>query len=379
MLVGGRDDHRVGPGERVGTVGDVYSEVAVGAHRSGGERTGEDLVERGATGGLGLPEQLVASGPAPVAAGPGALGRRPDVGRAWAGHGSILSNGGYQATGLPDPTGEGSQVTRTHRTKPGPRRQPMKVLWVYAHPEPRSLNGALRDEGLRTLRELGHQVRESDLYAMRWNPVLDGDDYGHDPCERLYILTESQRAYESGTLSADIRTEQDKLTWADTLILQFPMWWFGPPAILKGWIDRLFVQGFAQGVIDPQTGRMLRYGNGGLAGKRAMLVTTVGGREASTGTRGIHGDLGEILFPLQHGTLWYTGISVVPPFVVHDSNQVSDAEYKDTVSKLQRRLLALPTADPIPFRHQNGGDYDSNLVLRPELAPNDSGLRVHSA
>lgn len=254
----------------------------------------------------------------------------------------------------------------------------MKTLWVYAHPEPRSLNGALKDEGIRTLHEHGHEYRLSDLYAMGWNPVVGSSDYGHDPRERLYILPESQRAHESGTLSADIRAEQDKLTWADTLILQFPMWWFGPPAILKGWIDRLFVQGFAQGVVDPQTGRTLRYGNGGLAGKRAMLVVTVGGKEASTGPRGIHGDLGEILFPLQHGTLWYTGMSVVPPFVAHGSNQVSDAEYKDAVSELQRRLLSLPTTAPIPFRRQNGGDYDSNLVLRPELAPNDSGLRVHS-
>lgn len=160
--------------------------------------------------------------------------------------------------------------------------------------------------------------------------------------------------------------------------MQFPLWWFGPPAILKGWIDRLFVQGFAQGVIDPHTGRTLRYGSGGLAGKRAMLVVTVGAKQASTGPRGIHGDLSEILFPLQHGTLWYTGMSVVPPFVVHGSNQVSDAEYKDAVSELQQRLLSLSTTATIPFRRQNGGDYDSNLVLRPELAPEDSGLRVHS-
>lgn len=253
----------------------------------------------------------------------------------------------------------------------------MKILWVYAHPEPRSLNGALRDEGLRTLDEHGYDYQLSDLYAMGWNPVVNSRDYGHDPRERLTILPESQRAYESGTLAPDIRAEQDKLSWADTLILQFPLWWFGPPAILKGWIDRLFVQGFAQGVVDPHTERTLRYGNGGLAGKRAMLVVTVGAKQATTGPRGIHGDLGELVFPLQHGTLWYTGVSVLPPFVVHGANHVSEAEYKDAVSELQRRLVALPDTAPIPFRHQNGGDYDNDLVLRPQLAPNDSGLRVH--
>lgn len=56
---------------------------------------------------------------------------------------------------------------------------------------------------------------------------------------------------EAGKLSGDIRREQDKLPRADTLVVQFPLWWFGPPAILKGWFDRLFVQGFAQGVLDP--------------------------------------------------------------------------------------------------------------------------------
>lgn len=253
----------------------------------------------------------------------------------------------------------------------------MKVLWVYAHPDPRSLNGALKDEGIRALEEHGHGCRLSDLYAMRWNPVVDSGDYGHDPRERLYILPESQHAHESGTLSADIRAEQDKLEWADTLILQFPLWWFGPPAILKGWIDRLFIQGFAQGITDPQTGRVLRYGDGGLAGKRAMVVVTVGAREASTGPRGIHGDLNEILFPLQHGTLWYTGISVVPPFVVYGANQLSYGGYKDAVSELQHRLLSLPASTAIPFRHQNSGDYDSNLVLRPDLVRSDAGFRVH--
>lgn len=255
----------------------------------------------------------------------------------------------------------------------------MKVLWVYAHPEPRSLNGALKNEGIRILHQHGHEYRMSDLYAMRWNPVVDGNDYGHDSRKRLYILPESQRAYESGTLAADLRAEQDKLEWADTVILQFPLWWFGPPAILKGWIDRLFIQGFAQGVLDPRTGRALRYGNGGLAGKRAMLVVTVGAGQASSGPRGIHGDLNEILFPLQHGTMWYTGMSVLPPFVVHGANQVSDAEYKEAVSELQQRLQSLPASATIPFRYQDSGDYDDKLVLHPDLAPGEAGFRVHYA
>ncbi len=253
----------------------------------------------------------------------------------------------------------------------------MQVLWVFAHPDPRSLNGALRDEGVHVLREQGHQVRESDLYAMGWDPVVDHDDFHHDAGERLDVLAESERALESGDLAADIRAEQDKLVWADALVLQFPLWWFGPPAILKGWFDRLFVQGFAQGVIDPRTGRPLRYGNGGLVGRRALVITTVGANAATTGPRGIHGDISDVLFPVLHGTLWYTGISVLPPLVVNGAVKLSDTDYAAAAAQLRDRLVALPTSETIPFRFQDGGDYDDHLVLRPDRAPEQEGLHIH--
>ncbi|WNO72427.1 NAD(P)H-dependent oxidoreductase [Streptomyces sp. AM8-1-1] len=253
----------------------------------------------------------------------------------------------------------------------------MRVLWVSAHPDPRSLNGALRDEGVAVLRERGHEVVESDLYVMGWNPVVDHGDFAHDPDKRLDVLTESQRALETGTLSEDIRQEQAKLLWADTLVVQFPLWWFGMPAILKGWFDRLFVQGFAQGVPDPATGRAMRYGDGGLSGRRALVVTTVGANAATTGPRGIHGDINDVLFPILHGTLWYTGMSVVPPLVVNGTVCLSGPEYEAAAERLRERLVALPDTDPIPYRRQSGGDYDEHLVLRPEHARGEEGIRIH--
>ncbi|GGK20285.1 NAD(P)H dehydrogenase [Streptomyces camponoticapitis] len=253
----------------------------------------------------------------------------------------------------------------------------MRVLWLYAHPDPRSLNGALRDEGIAVLREQGHEVVESDLYAMEWNPVVGHGDFHHDPGERLDVLTESQYALENGTLSEDIREEQEKLLWADTLVVQFPLWWFGPPAILKGWFDRLFIQGFAQGVLDPVTGRAQRYGSGGLVGRRALVLTTVGANAATTGPRGIHGDINEVLFPLLHGTLWYPGMTVVPPLVVNGAVGLSEAEYKTAVGRLRQRLLTIPETEPIPYRAQNGGDYDEHLILRPDRAPGEEGIHIH--
>lgn len=255
----------------------------------------------------------------------------------------------------------------------------MRVLWVSAHPDPCSLTGALRDAGVDVLREKGHQVLESDLYRMEWNPVVSHADFSHPVDERLCLLEESQRALQNRTLSPDIQAEHEKLRWADTLVVQFPLWWFGPPAILKGWFDRLFVQGFAQGVLDPRTGRPRRYGDGGLTGRRALVVTTVGANAATTGARGIHGDITQVLFPLLHGTLWYSGMTVLPPVVINDAVRLPVADFEAAATLLRDRVTGIPDAEPIPFRHQNGGDYDEHLVLRPGEAPGERGLQIHNS
>jgi NAD(P)H dehydrogenase (quinone) len=279
------------------------------------------------------------------------------------GHGQILSHLDYLAT----------RVAGCGRN----RVDGMKTLWVFAHPEPRSLNGSLREVGLQTLRELGHQVRESDLYAMHWKAAVDEDNFEHDPNQRLIVGDAQEAAHASRTLSADIRAEQEKICWADSLVLQFPMWWFGMPAILKGWFDRVFVQGFAFGIKDPRTGRTLRYGDNSLSGKRAMVMTTFGARAASMGPRGIHGDVNDLLFPLQHGILWYAGIAVVPPLLIDGANRLTDCDYDLAAKQLQERLGSLPTESTIPFRYQDRGDYDEDLVLQPGLAAGQSGLGVH--
>ncbi|WP_224403008.1 NAD(P)H-dependent oxidoreductase [Pseudonocardia sp. ICBG1034] len=254
----------------------------------------------------------------------------------------------------------------------------MRVLWVLAHPEPRSLNGALKDAGVAALERAGHEVVVSDLHAMAWNPVVTAADYGYDPDERFRVGPVSAQAYAAGALSADVRAEQDKVAAADTLVVQFPLWWYGMPAILKGWFDRVFLKGFAYGVTDPDhPGRTLRYGEGPLAGKRALVVTTVGGRGPDLGPRGVHGHLDELLFPLQHGTLFYVGYEVLPPVVVTGANRVSDEEFATASKEVCERVLAIPRTAPLPFRRQNGGDYDDDLVLRDHLAPGRAGLGIH--
>jgi NAD(P)H dehydrogenase (quinone) len=255
----------------------------------------------------------------------------------------------------------------------------MNVLWVYAHPAPQSLNAALRDDGLRLLQEGGHDVVLSDLYAMGWKPTLDHDDLGDLPDPPSELSRATKAAYEQQTLPADIRAEQAKLLAADTLVLQFPLWWYSTPAILKGWIDRVFTKGFAYGLRDPdRPGRTFRYGDGPLSGRRAQVITTIGSPEPAMGPRGINGQLDQVLFPLLHGTLWYVGMDVLPPLAVHGADRVSTDHYDAALAALERRLLDLWDIDPIPYRYQNRGDYDDDLVLDPQLCPNQGGIHVHT-
>ena len=99
----------------------------------------------------------------------------------------------------------------------------MNVLIVYAHPEPRSLNGTLKDFAVRRLEAAGHTVQVSDLYAMNWKTTLDAaDSLDGAAGERFLPSQDSKRAYESGRQSPDIAAEQDKLRWADMVITALP-------------------------------------------------------------------------------------------------------------------------------------------------------------
>src|SRR3546814_2125414 len=113
---------------------------------------------------------------------------------------------------------------------------------------------------------------------MNWNPVTGPDDFvgERSMTSRLSIAREQTHAMENGTISGDIKAEQAKLARAELLILQFPIWWFSPPAILKGWFDRVFARGFAY-----HTGR--KYDPGMFKGKFAMVAATTGTSEDKIG------------------------------------------------------------------------------------------------
>src|SRR5690606_12948921 len=127
-------------------------------------------------------------------------------------------------------------------------------------------------------------------------------------------------------------------------------WWYAPPAILKGWLDRVLTSGFAFGDLDPHTGMPLRYGDGGLVGRKALIIVTAGDDVRTLGDRGISRDLDSLLFPLTHGALWYTGVETLPLHVVHDADVLDTAGVERETQRLTERLQGVATEPVRRFR-----------------------------
>jgi NAD(P)H dehydrogenase (quinone) len=256
----------------------------------------------------------------------------------------------------------------------------VNVLLVYAHPEPRSLNGSIRDFMVDRLVRAGHAVEISDLYAMRWKAGLDADDFPQrDAAQPFSPSGDSKRAFAEGTQTADVAAEQQKLRRADLVIFQFPLWWFSVPAIMKGWFERVYAYGFTYGVGEHSEQRWgERYGEGVFKGKRAMLVVTTGGWAEHYSERGINGPIDDLLFPIQHGILFYPGFDVLPPFVVYKSGAMNTTRHNETLSALGVRLDNAMQDAPIAYRSQNRGDYlIPALTLKPELSADRIGFALH--
>lgn len=236
----------------------------------------------------------------------------------------------------------------------------MQVLIVYAHPEPESFNGAMKDLAVETLQAAGHEVAVSDLYAMGFNPVTGPADFRGERADPAFlsIAAEQTRAFATGTQAPDIVAEQEKVTRAELLILQFPIWWFGMPAIMKGWADRVFARGFAY-----VGGR--KYDTGLLRGKTAMVVATTGTSADTYAPDGIDGDILNVLWPVHNGLLRYCGFDVLAPFVAYMPGRVGDTGRAQYLRDYRQRLLELDTAPRLFFHPAE--DYGPNERLKPGI------------
>lgn len=229
------------------------------------------------------------------------------------------------------------------------------VLIVLAHHETKSFNHAMTRVAVDALVSNGHRVQLSDLYAIGFDPISDRRNFtGVANAASFDQQAEERHASGTGGFSPDLQREMDKLAWCDTLILQFPIWWLGMPAILKGWIDRVFAVGRAYG-----GGKW--FDRGALSDKRAMLSVTMGGREPAYSDDGIYGPCEAILRPINHGILGFVGFTVIEPFVVFGPGRMDEAERRDALLAYRQRILSLDHAPVFPSVHAD--DYE-NFVLK---------------
>lgn len=219
----------------------------------------------------------------------------------------------------------------------------MNVLIVYAHPEPGSFNSALHRVAVETLCSEGHEVIVSNLYQMDFQPVASSKDFikAHND-KHPRFRREQEKAFQKGYLAPDISREQDKLKWCDLLVLQFPLWWFSMPAILKGWVDRVMTPGFAYS-------RTMIYNHGGLRGKKAMILLTTGGSQLDFSEKGLNGPINLVLFPIQHGILHYVGFDVVPPFIAWHPSGMQKEQRKNVLNDLSAYLGRIDSLEPLRF------------------------------
>jgi putative NADPH-quinone reductase len=119
----------------------------------------------------------------------------------------------------------------------------MRFLVVYAHPVESSFHAALHRKVVETLTVAGHDVDDCDLYAEKFQPVLS---------------REERRAYHDADVNRGFAPRDiERLLGCQGLVLVFPTWWFGMPAILKGYFDRVWLPGVAFALADGQTRPLL--------------------------------------------------------------------------------------------------------------------------
>ena len=162
----------------------------------------------------------------------------------------------------------------------------MRHLIIAAHPNAKSFNHAVVETYAATLVARKHRVECRDLYAANFKPIMSARDLA---------------AIGRGKVSKDVRSEQAAIRRADVVTFISPLWWSGFPAMLKGYLDRVFCAGFAYVI------RREQY-LPGLTGKKGVIITTTG---ASTEELKSGGTLRALRTIYDEGLMQFSGMELV--------------------------------------------------------------------
>ncbi|HKL70146.1 NAD(P)H-dependent oxidoreductase [Salibaculum sp.] len=230
-----------------------------------------------------------------------------------------------------------------------------RSLIVTAHPEPESFT---HQWAAASARACAAPI-ESHLVQEGFDPVERAAHFGHEG--RFDVLKAQENAADTDTLPGDVAREVGRITAADRLILHFPVWWFGPPAILKGWMDRCLVNGiFHRG--------SQRFDAGLARGKSVLICATTGGDGVETARDGREGDINLILWPLMHA-LRYCGFEVLEPAFLHgvhgyqtgDARADMEARMAATLDQQAARLASWDSRPRVPFNADTDFDTEGRL------------------
>ncbi|UTN06254.1 NAD(P)H-dependent oxidoreductase [Flavobacterium bizetiae] len=186
----------------------------------------------------------------------------------------------------------------------------MKNLIVYAHPNSGSLNHFFKQTVLESLQKSGEEIEVRDLNQINFNPVLSLED---------------MNGQRMGKVADDVKTEQDFITWADHIIFIYPIWWTGMPAIMKGYIDRVFSYGFAyrydQGIQ-----------KGLLTGKKTIIINSHGKSNAEYEAMGMDKAL---TLTSDTGIFTYSGLEIQEHFYFDKADRASQENVSDWENQLK--------------------------------------------
>lgn len=189
----------------------------------------------------------------------------------------------------------------------------MKKLIVLAHQHEGSFNHAILDQVESTLKEKGHEVVVRDLYKLNFQPVLKPEDTD---------------AMKTGNIPEDIKREQDFITESDVIVFIYPIWWSNMPAILKGYLDRVFSFGFAYTIGEQGAVPLLK-------GKKGMIINTYGAAEEHYESIGMNA---AFKTTMDVGVFGFTGIEPVEHLLFGEVTAVDDPTRKKMLGTIKETV-----------------------------------------
>lgn len=245
------------------------------------------------------------------------------------------------------------------------------TLIILAHPGATSFSAQWAEASAEAC---SGEVLWSDLNAMGFDPVERAEHYGKTS-DHFDPLKAQSEAADNDSLPGDVAAEIAKIRAADRIIFHFPLWWFGPPAIVKGWTDRCLTHG-AMHTSDA------RFDAGLCKGKEVLFCVTTGASAIESGPDGKEGDTNMHLWPLAYA-LRYCGFTIKQPLLFHgihgyfegDSERALAQRCVETLAAQQQVIQQWNDRPNITFNADT--DFDESGRLKP-TAPVHSPFITHS-